>query len=151
MSSNYMASQVIFIPPNGSCIDELTEIIPLENQTEPFNQNESPDTMIEINDNISTELRDFVAMVASTYRKNQFHNFEHACHVTMSVNKLLNCVVRNDHSNDLDNRNGDEYQFIHGINSDPLAIFAIVFSALIHGKSMSYCAFVNFLRLSNDN
>lgn len=62
------------------------------------------------------------------YRDVQFHNFEHASHVTLCANKLLNRLV-----------NSDEYKSeealhdaTYGISSDPLAHFAIVFAALIH-------------------
>ncbi len=67
--------------------------------------------------------------------------FQHACHVTMSVNKLLSRVATPDLSapkvsNSL--RRGREevaaeiHNFSHGITSDPMAVFAIVFAALIH-------------------
>ena len=70
-----------------------------------------------------------------------FWLFQHACHVTMSVNKLLSRVVTPDiaapnNFNSL-RRGRDEvaaeiHNFTHGITSDPMAVFAIVFSALIH-------------------
>ena len=62
------------------------------------------------------------------YRDVPFHNFEHASHVTLCANKLLNRLI-----------NSDEYESeeaLHnstfGISSDPLTHFAIVFAALIH-------------------
>jgi hypothetical protein len=36
----------------------------------------------------SDQLEDYVSAVASMYRDNPFHNFEHASHVVMSVVKL---------------------------------------------------------------
>lgn len=39
------------------------------------------------------ELRAYVAQIASMYRDVNFHNFEHASHVTMSAQKLINKVV----------------------------------------------------------
>ena len=66
------------------------------------------------------------------------HNFSHACHVTMSVHKLLTRIVAPDISPDkfdvIDEnelaRHLNDYS--HGIVHDPMAIFAITFSALIH-------------------
>jgi hypothetical protein len=62
------------------------------------------------------------------YQDVPFHNFEHASHVTLCANKLLNRLI-----------NSDEYdseEALHnatfGISSDPLTHFAIVFAALIH-------------------
>lgn len=59
----------------------------------------------------------------------------------MSVNKLLKRIVEPElHPEDLTSPDGDNdehfaaklHNYTHGITSDPLAIFAIVFSALIH-------------------
>jgi hypothetical protein len=43
---------------------------------------------IEIPDHVMEQLREYVSTVSFLYRDNAFHNFEHACHVTMS-GKLL--------------------------------------------------------------
>jgi len=39
------------------------------------------------------DLHRLVQMIASNYHRNPFHNFEHACHVTMNVSKFLNRIV----------------------------------------------------------
>jgi hypothetical protein len=44
--------------------------------------------LIEINPVVIEQLRDVVTTIANTYHDNPFHNFDHACHVTMSVEKL---------------------------------------------------------------
>ena len=59
---------------------------------------------------------------------------EHACHVTMATNKLLMRIVTPEIGDD---EHGDDiasklHAYTHGINSDPLTLMAIVFSALIH-------------------
>ena len=60
---------------------------------------------------------------------------EHACHVTMATNKFLKRIVSPDIAfeqakvGDLASKLHD---YSHGINSDPLTLLAIVFSALIH-------------------
>ena len=95
---------------------------------------------IEIDPNVIAELREYVTLIASAYRNNPFHNFEHACHVTMSVNKLVKRIVAPDLSAaDIEIAQDGEgllashlHDFTHGINSDPMALFAIAFSALIH-------------------
>jgi hypothetical protein len=96
---------------------------------------------IEITPNIIAELREYVTIIASSYRNNPFHNFEHACHVTMTANKLLSRIVAPDLTTEeleMMKKGRDElmahhiHNFTHGINSDPMAIFAITFSALIH-------------------
>ena len=93
---------------------------------------------IEVSDIVVTQLTEYVSVIALSYRNNPFHNFEHACHVAMSVNKLLNRIVAPDLSKeDMDQLeegglSSHLHDFTHGINSDPMAVFAIVFSALIH-------------------
>ena len=46
--------------------------------------------------NVEIDQGDFVAILASLYRDNSFHCFEHASHVTMSVSKLLSRIVAPD-------------------------------------------------------
>jgi len=52
--------------------------------------------VVEVSEEALKELRDYVAGVAATYHPNAFHNFEHACHVTMSVHKFLQRVTSPD-------------------------------------------------------
>jgi len=83
---------------------------------------------VEISEAFTAELRHYVASVAYTYRNNPFHNFEHACHVTMSVHKFLQRITTPDI--DIGTAGGIASQlhdYTHGINSDPMTMFAIVF------------------------
>jgi hypothetical protein len=77
------------------------------------------------------------------YRKNPFHNFQHASHVAMSVTKLLSRIVAPEILESMvDNEQNDVvdeskllarmHDHTYGITSDPLTQFACVFSALIH-------------------
>mmetsp|Transcript_41571 Transcript_41571/g.126014 ORF Transcript_41571/g.126014 Transcript_41571/m.126014 type:complete len:1447 (-) Transcript_41571:64-4404(-) len=94
---------------------------------------------------VRKELHDYVTRVASMYRNVPFHNFDHASHVTMSANKLINKVCsRNgcDYADgeekkierDLGKRRGQVELFFstYGISADFLAQFAVVFAALVH-------------------
>ena len=65
------------------------------------------------------------------YRKNSFHNFDHAAHVTASTVKLLSRIVAPDISSP-DGAGKDLHDHTYGITTDPLTRFACVFSALIH-------------------
>jgi class 3 adenylate cyclase len=76
---------------------------------------------------VVSELKSYVTGIATMYRDNPFHNFEHASHVTMSVTKLLSRVVTTD---DVTENQG--HGFTNTIASDALTQLAIVFSALIH-------------------
>ncbi|KAL3938546.1 MAG: hypothetical protein SGBAC_006566 [Bacillariaceae sp.] len=72
------------------------------------------------------QLRDFLSQVATMYRSNHFHNFEHASHVTSSVRKLLSRIVKVD--SNIEDLSGHSF----GITSDPLTQFVVVLSAVIH-------------------
>jgi hypothetical protein len=84
----------------------------------------------EINPTVMKQLRHFVQIVASMYNNNPFHNFSHASHVTLSIQKMLSRVERN--SEFL----SDGYT--NNICSDPLAQFAVVLAALIHDCDRKY-------------
>jgi len=122
---------------NGKiCLDEVVESLPIPE----FDGTVVGAEAITLESDVVAELKDYVSAIAGNYRANPFHNFDHACHVTMSVHKLLNRVVTPDISEeDLAQAMADKnhlasrlHDYTHGINSDPLIMMAIVFSALIH-------------------
>jgi class 3 adenylate cyclase len=86
---------------------------------------ESPSNLID--PEAVSQLKCYVTGIATMYRDNPFHNFEHASHVTMSVTKLLSRVVTTD---DIAENRGNS--FTNTIASDALTQLAAVFSALIH-------------------
>ena len=53
-----------------------------------------------VSPDVLSQLHDYVRTVAWMYRKNPFHNFEHACHVLMSCSKLLSRIVSSDDENE---------------------------------------------------
>ena len=131
---------VVFDPPDSViCLDEVKEAIIMPEFDAETAAAIGEHKQIELNPQVISELREYVATIASLYRDNPFHNFEHACHVTMSVTKLLHRVVAPDVSEaELDkiqeagNLHSHLHYSTHGIVSDPLGIFAVIFSALIH-------------------
>ena len=80
---------------------------------------------------VEKQLKVYVTWVASMYRNNPFHNFDHASHVVMSVIKLMSRIVAPTDQHFLDNA-ATLHDHTYGITSDPLTQFACVFSALIH-------------------
>jgi 3'5'-cyclic nucleotide phosphodiesterase len=77
----------------------------------------------DISPTVMKQLRHFVQLVASMYNNNPFHNFSHASHVTLAMEKMLSRVERN-----------SEFAgaYTNNICCDPLAQFAAVLAALIH-------------------
>jgi 3'5'-cyclic nucleotide phosphodiesterase len=146
-------SSPVYTPSdNIICLDEFQEVIPIEKFNAAVKADESV-AEANISDQTTDELRNYVAAVAAMYRNdNPFHNFEHACHVLMSVGKLLKRIV----SPDLDTKTVTEggnqridqilHNFTYGINSDPLAQFAIHFAALIHDVDHRGCSNVQLMK-----
>jgi hypothetical protein len=84
---------------------------------------------------VIAQLSSYVSNIAALYQDNPFHNFEHASHVTMSVNKLLSRSVAPPDIGCDDEGNIHAltlHDHTYGITSDPLTQFACVFSAVIH-------------------
>lgn len=120
--------------------EEVTEIIELPKFNTRLAQSTRGAELLD--DDIRDQMWEYVKAIASRYRENAFHNIDHASHVTMSANKLMNRIVVPD---DIDYEQGDTKrkedlvkfaESVHnstfGISSDPIAQFAIVFSALVH-------------------
>eukprot|EP00980_Cylindrotheca_fusiformis_P014108 scaffold3710_cov103-Cylindrotheca_fusiformis.AAC.7 len=129
---------------NGTVLEEFTPIIPLKRfEAQDLQQRQRPSS-IEVGDKVKCQLRGYLSNVASMYKDNPFHNFEHANHVTASVKKLLTRIVNTDETNGLAKGNikptgkssganlVDLAGHSYGITSDPLTQFSVVFSALIH-------------------
>ena len=114
-----------------SPIDEVQEIITLPEFDSRFNHQIVDVADIEISSVVVEQLKSYVSWVASMYKSNPFHNFDHASHVVMSVIKLMSRIVApsDQHLND---NAATLHDHTYGITSDPLTQFACVFSALIH-------------------
>jgi hypothetical protein len=126
----------VYHPEEGkTCMDEVKTVINMPAFDSKLANTNSDHRNAKISEKAVTQLREYVAQIASKYHSNPFHNFEHACHVTMSVNKLLKRIVAPDIAVGGAKTGGIASQlhdYTHGINSDPLTILGIVFSALIH-------------------
>lgn len=112
-------------------LEEVKEIIELPEQTSGLRQDPAS---ITLDPSVANLVHEYVAALAELYRKNPFHNFEHASHVTMSVAKLLSRIVA---PSDMDFSSGEDatkvlHDHTYGITSDPLTQFACVLAALIH-------------------
>jgi class 3 adenylate cyclase len=100
-------SQVLELPPQEmgkTVLDEVKEVIHLPAfDAVVLEKQEDPNGII-LNEAVMDQLKDFVGMIASLYRENSFHNFEHASHVTMSVVKLLSRITTADALTEKTNR-----------------------------------------------
>ena len=80
------------------------------------------------------QLRVYVTRILAGYKDVPYHNREHAYHVILSVNKLLDmmtcCYSKLDESTAVPRKFRPPPSF--GLRNEPLAMFALVFAALIH-------------------
>jgi len=118
-------------------LDEVKEIIHLPDFDPKAYRKEQDPATIELPEEVIEQLREYVTCIAKMYRRNPYHNFEHASHVIMSVIKLLSRIVApQDLLEDDNQKEGNLLAALHdhtyGITSDPLTQFACAFSALIH-------------------
>lgn len=124
---------------NKTVIDEVADCLKLpgfDGKSSGRSNSTKPSIPAPLDKEVISELQHYVYSVASLYKKNPFHNFEHASHVSMSCIKLLNRIASHDEDH-LDSSAHHSY----GICSDPLTSFAIVFSALIH--DVDHCGVPN--------
>jgi len=117
-------------------LEEVKEIITLPAFNKKINKGKEkePNTIV-IPPKAIEELHTYVTSIATMYRKNPFHNFEHASHVMMSVTKLLSRIVASNEPEESglnDFTAATLHDHTYGITSDPLTQFACAFSALIH-------------------
>lgn len=125
----------------GTVLEEVREIITLPKFDPKVYRNLDDPDSVQLSEEVLQQLHDYVSTIATLYRDNPFHNFEHASHVTMSVSKLLSRIVSPQDINRSHNENSEQkiedyawevHKNTYGITSDPLTQFAVVFSALIH-------------------
>jgi len=110
-------------------LDEAKAAVNLPTFDANVAKNHNASDVVDLDNAVTEQLHKYVETLAWGYRRNPFHNFEHASHVTMSVTKLLSRIVAPD-LDDADEK--DLHDHTYGITSDPLTQFSCVFSALIH-------------------
>ena len=106
-------------------VAEIVVLPPFDDDTSQLRRTKPDISMLQ---QIRTDLHEYVTRIALMYRDVPFHNFEHASHVTLSANKLLNRLIESDEYD----TEFELHSSTFGISSDPLTHFSIVFAALIH-------------------
>jgi 3'5'-cyclic nucleotide phosphodiesterase/Adenylate and Guanylate cyclase catalytic domain len=122
-------------------LDEYCETIVMPKGSVLSTENFDTD-LIKLMGNGEVELRSFIGRIARAYQNNPFHNFERACQVVKSVNRLLQSHESVENTSSIiqylddDNELSYESHFFSFTGSkiqlDPIAQFALLFAALIH-------------------
>lgn len=80
-----------------------------------------------ITDEVISELRGFVRKILSQYKEVEYHNFEHAYHVVISANKLVDLALNSEiHAL------SKSKPRMFGLRTDPLMQLLLIFVGLIH-------------------
>ncbi|CAB9526367.1 natriuretic peptide receptor 2 [Seminavis robusta] len=123
------------VVPSLNPLDELAEIITLSSDKNDFKCDPST---VELPPAVLKQLQKYVSAIGDLYHENDFHNFEHACHVAQAITKLLSRVVST-HTIDTTTmayvqkgEASDLHDNTFGLTSDPMIHFACVYSALVH-------------------
>jgi hypothetical protein len=77
-----------------------------------------------ISSELISELKAYIETILRQYNQVSYHNFEHAYHVIISANKLLDLMLHDDETS--------RHHQTFGLKSDPLSHLALLFSALVH-------------------
>lgn len=93
---------------------------------EAFAHGKNPSDLKDVS-SLRNAVHSFVTEISLNYNCVAFHNFEHASHVTMAVNKLLERVTV---SKRISMKKLHRRSF--GISSDPITQLAIIIAALVH-------------------
>lgn len=137
-SSSSDSDADVDVQAKATVLEEVKDIIHLPLFDAQGAQIQDNPGLLQLDAAVKDQLLEYVTEVASMYRYNPFHNFEHASHVTMSVTKLLSrivapdAVVENGGTATGDQLVKNLHDHTYGITSDPLTQFAVVLSALIH-------------------
>jgi hypothetical protein len=104
--------------PDSTPMDDVAEVILLPRYDAKAFAEAQDLRSVKVSPEVLSQLREYVSIIASTYHANHFHNFEHACHVTMATNKFITRIVSpGTEKGDVASKLHD---YTHGINSDPL-------------------------------
>ena len=127
--------------------EEAAEIIPspwFDREGAKRSINRKREQAKQLPDAARRELLEYVLRIALKYQAVHFHAFEHASHVLMSANKLMNKICSREFSRPPPSESSKEtkarrrdnevglFFSTFGIACDPLAQLAVVFAALIH-------------------
>ncbi len=119
------SSEVALLPAAINDVAEVVALPPFDRDASRFRRARPDVSMLQ---QTRADLHEYVKRIAVMYRDVPFHNFEHASHVTLCANKLLNRLINSDEYDTEEKLHDSTF----GICSDPLTHFAIVFAALIH-------------------
>lgn len=107
-------------------LGEVKEVLELPQFNSTVNGQQVDPSSILLSTEVQKQLTDYVRTIASLYRDNPFHNWDHASHVTMSVTKLMGRIV---HPSEI--METEDHAFAATFQ-DPMIQFSCVLSGIVH-------------------
>lgn len=134
------------VPKGKTSLDEVAEVIKMPKFDAQAAARAKARGQVTIPQVVIAQLHEIVSALADMYQVNPFHSFEHAAHVTMATDKFMNRIVTPDidetvqHGKDHAKLASTVHDYTHGINSDPITLLAIIFSALVHDGKVTFAS-----------
>jgi hypothetical protein len=88
-SNNNVGDQMINCHP----IDEISATIAVPNVCKESHEQGTEMKNFKLQEEVVTQLNEFIMLISLLYRSNTFHNLEHASHVVMSTMKLPDRIL----------------------------------------------------------
>jgi Adenylate and Guanylate cyclase catalytic domain len=108
--------------PEGTILDELEiDANMTRNLIPACNMKNNNYESVVLSPEVVLELLAFVKAIATNFQNNPFHNFHHSCHMTRSMIKLMDKLIRGD-------SNG---KACNALAQDPLAQFVVVLTCMV--------------------
>lgn len=85
---------------------------------------------LNVDENVVSQLKEFVKRMIKGYKDVEYHSMEHAYHVVISANKLLDMMVTSVHP--ITGKKLAKLPPTFGLRSDPVSLLALIFAALVH-------------------
>lgn len=83
-----------------------------------------------VDDTVVAQLQQYVKRMIKGYKDVEYHSLEHAYHVIISCNKLLDMMVSSVHP--FTGKKVTKPAPTYGLRSDPVSLLSLIFAALVH-------------------
>jgi len=143
-------SDLVYHTPEGmTCMDELAEVFNLPKFDKEAAAREKALSDIELSSTVVQQLKGVVSAIAAAYNDNPFHNWEHACHVSMSVDKLLGRIVAPDIEESVETKKRSSvasqlHDYTYGITVSPHVPYVLFVRFSFPIPFSLYCFLIDF-------
>ena len=89
-SGVFDSTHVSFVPSEErTSLDEVKEVMHMPDFDAETAKALSTHRSVVVSAEVVRDMKEYVSIIAGSYRKNPFHSFQHACHVTVLMGDVL--------------------------------------------------------------